>query len=416
MRLFIISLLYCVFFTACSSSKRVVSGADIITLSYYPDCGYKELGNVIADHGMDRVEYLTRAKYSAVSANHSLQGNQKEALQQLKEKAMELGADAIAIIDYKALHQKVTGNRGQGIPIRKYIYRAQALQLNCQTNSENINVTNDNPVRYLEDGSINLGRTLKHEISVSFSLADEKKDSNEALLSEHKVFMNGNVFGFFLGQAKAEVLNKLGSPSALINYGEGKQAYLFGRRHVFYFSEHSFVGYEYTNWLLPPHLSNKFDYHDTFDEIEWVFENTIKIGASLTDIEKVLNKDIKLIDGDVAILEHDNVETKFSFLNQKNFYDDDKRHYHLNTVSIFSKTEKLLDWLQIDDIQTQRDLNGFDKNVINALLSKSRAEVVNKLGQPNSIIYKSLEKDIWIYGKSLQIKFLNDAVFRYSLQ
>lgn len=420
MRLYIIPILYGLLLTSCSSVTGVENASHIITLSYYPDCGYEDLGNVVAEHGMDRVEYLTRAKYSTVFAKESMQGNQKEAVQRLKIQANHLGADAIAIIDYKALQQKVTGNRGQAIPLSKYIYRAKALRLNCQQNLEHINVKNNKPVKYLEDGSFNMGQELQHEITVTFSPIGKNKVSNAARLSEHKVFMNGNVFGFVLGQAKADVLNKLGSPSALINYGEGRQAYLFGRRHVFYFTEHSFIGYQYTNWLLPPHLSNNFDYHDTFDEIEWVFENTIKIGASLTDIENVLKREVTLEDGHLAIIEHGNIQTTLSFLNQKYLYDDNKRHYRLNTVSIFGKDYQPIVWLHQDDMKKQRDDvsfgNSFDESVVSALLTKSRAEVVNKLGQPNSIIYKSLNKDIWIYGQSLEIKFINDAVFRYLLQ
>lgn len=407
MKLIFLSLLYCLFLTSCSISKNTGGEKNIITLLYYPECNYSKLGNVYGEHGMDRLEYHENIKYSGVSTHYALIGNQMEALRQLKTNAMNLGADAIAIIDYKVLHQKVINSRGKSVLIRKYIYRAAAIKLDCQNHLDNINAVNDKPVRYLEDGSMNLGRTLKHEVSVSLTIKEQNNGIKETLIPENKVFLNGKIFGFFLGQDKTVVLNKLGSVSAMINYQDGKKAYLFGRRHVFYFTKYKLIGYEYTNWLLPPHLSNKFDYHVTFDEIDWVLEEKIKIGTSLMEIKKVLNKEIELTNGNKAVVNDDKVEAVLSFLNQKNFYDDDKMHYKFNGVSIFSKDDSFATWKQQDDVQ--RDITELSE-----LMSNSRSKVISKLGQPSSIIYKSLGKDIWVYGKNLQIKFLNDSVFSYS--
>jgi hypothetical protein len=82
-------------------------------------------------------------------------------------------------------------------------------------------------------------------------------------------------------------------------------------------------------------------------------------------------------------------------------------HYKFNGVSIFSKDDSFATWKQQDDVQ--RDITELSE-----LMSNSRSKVISKLGQPSSIIYKSLGKDIWVYGKNLQIKFLNDSVFSYS--
>lgn len=416
MRLLSIVLFCSIFLASCSNSMNANistgNSSDIITLSHYPDCDYQVLGNVKGIHGSGRFEYYTK---TATTSSLKFIGNQIEALQILKSEAKSLGADAIAIIDYDAVHQEASNNRGKTITLSKYIYRAQAIKLNCQNSFASINKINDKPVKYLEDGSFNLGVVLKNKSIIAVTPQEKYKPKKVSQLSDNKVFLDGVIFGFTFGQPKNEVLEKLGSPSAVINYNNEQQAYLFGRRHVFHFTEHQFVGYEYTNWLLPPHLNNQLEYHNTFDALDWVLEDTIKIGSPLAKLKQVLGIDMPLTSNNKFKIEYNNVQAEFLFLNQKNMYDDDKQHYQLNTISILQKGMKSISWQDLNKTEHQRDVIDFESNILNNLLSNSRNNILEKLGQPNAIIFKDSEKDVWLYGGNLQLKFFNDSVFRFSL-
>ena len=419
MRIYVITTLFCVLLTSCSSSTKVnkytAPDYDIVTLSHYPDCEYKVLGNVEAVDGMDSSEYYKKSPLASVSISRSFKGDRQRALSKLKAKASKLGADAIAITGYKEREQSVTITTGRSVPLSKYLYRAQAIKHNCSS-ADSINVRNEKPVKYLEDGSINMGTSYKNQIVFTFSPENKNKVTNKTQLSETNSFIDGRVFGFALGQAKQEVLASLGSPSAVINYQNERQAYLYGRRHVFYFNTKQLIGYEYADWLLPPQFSNDFEFHDVFDQLDWRLEDKIKIGASLGDVAKVLNKDIQPDKGGVVSFKQGDVKTKLAFLSQKDMYDDDKVHYTLNAVSIFNKDEETVSWQQLNKKKPQEGHIDFNNETSGSLIARTRQEVVNKLGQPDLIIYKAYSKDIWYYGQNLQLKFLNDAVFKFSLE
>ena len=91
-------------------------------------------------------------------------GTPELAAEQAKERAEKLGADAIAIVEYKANKQRLKLGKGRAFDAEKHIMRAQAIKL-CDERGIKVNEPNDRIVKYNEHGMRNHGKMFSTKVA-----------------------------------------------------------------------------------------------------------------------------------------------------------------------------------------------------------------------------------------------------------
>ena len=400
---------------ACASNPIKTEG--LLTLQFYPDCDFEILDIVTGTDGYTSYEYVEERLSKAsqfVSRKH--QGDKQKALYQLKKKAIEKGAGAIAITSFKNMMGSEVGSKGGRFNLNKYIYQAQAIKL-CSTPPEvPYNTANSKPVRYDEAGNVNLGNlTSNFKLKPILTELTDREEDIKPTLSNHTIKSSGDIFGLSLGMSIDQLQAKLGKPSATIMESKNKKIFQYGRRHLFYLDNDIFVAYEYSNWFLPPHLNNKVLFHDQFEKLKWTLDKEINLGDSLEEIKEFYGKSfIKQSSGNFKI-ENKNIDVKFTFHLDKNHYTE-KVFYKLGGLVVSKKDVSFKSWDEIIASNTFKRSVDIGSAVLPIMPDDSKQQVKEKLGEPKALMKNSRGKLTWLYDNELSISFYGDKIFNYSFE
>jgi hypothetical protein len=398
---------------ACAGNP--INTDKLLTLAFYPDCDYQVLSMVKGVAGYTEYEYTQShlsGEFSPV--DQKFKGTQEEALYQLKKKALDKGADAIAITSFQKIMGSDISSKGRRFNLEKFIYKAQAIKL-CSTSPVNpYNTANSNVVSYDEEGNFNF-RNLITSIELKTTITMKDNESVTPELSNHTVSTLGDVYGLSLGMSKDQLLSVFGTPSVTIRESETKHIIQYGRRHLFYIINNEFVAYKYSNWLLPPHINNEVPYNDNFDELKWTLDNGISRGDS---IEK-----IKGLYGDSLIenypwsftVRNKGINTDLIFNKSKDQFTE-KDFYTLSNIIVSKKGTFFKSWDQIISGNTFNRSIDISNSVLPIMPYDSKQQVINKLGKPKAVMRNERGRLTWIYDNELNITFYNDDVFYYSFE
>ncbi|NMP30079.1 hypothetical protein HII17_00770 [Thalassotalea sp. M1531] len=404
---------------ACVSTEQqaeIDNHTNIVVLKYYPECEYKILGTVTGRSGASEADhnYNENMLFKRTTSFRNAKGTPELAVKQAKERAAKLGADAVAIIDYRATQQRLKLGKGRAVNAEKHTMRVQAIKL-CDDATVKINAKNDKPVKYNEHGQRNHGKVFTSTVSFNMHKVDKKKDAQSKGLISENIDINGDVLGMPLGISKKALINQLGVPSAIITVKTHQQALLYGRKHLFFVNQDIVVGYEHTSWFLPPHISNRVSYHDDFDEADITIANELAMENSLQQVVEKLKLIAPKLRGNAITIQNQSHITLLTFIRKRDLYDN-VNNYQLNGISVYQRGFQPFNWHKLlaeQPIVPYLDLN---KSLLDNKSVIDKSDVIAKLGMPTATIKKSALKDTWVYGEELIIDFLRDGLVKFTLE
>lgn len=143
--------------TACSIVDSSSSNNKVRVLSYYPNCEYIVLDILKVSSGKELNNVYSKTNSPLSMRISNAQGDQDEAILELKMKAEKVGANALAVISFKN-DKKLISSRteNQAITLNNYYYTAQAIKLCDEETTQSIDIVKREPVKYLIDGTYNL--------------------------------------------------------------------------------------------------------------------------------------------------------------------------------------------------------------------------------------------------------------------
>ncbi|MFD2167872.1 hypothetical protein ACFSJY_16585 [Thalassotalea euphylliae] len=400
-----------------STTEDATPQSDLIVLKYYPDCEYKVLGMVSGRSGIVEGDknYNETMLYKRHVSFKGAKGTPEQAAEQAKQRAEKLGADAIAIVEYKGSKQRLKLGKGRAVDAEKHIMRAEAIKL-CDDDGIKINEPNDRIVKYNQHGARNHGKKFSTQIAFDMLKVDQAQQTTKAegLLSEN-IQVNGNVLGMPLGISKAQLLKQLGDPSAIVSIDKTKQAFFYGRKQLFVINNNKVVGFQRATFLLSPHLSNRIPYHDEYDEMSLTINGDIRLEQSLPRVAESLNLKAPKLRNDKLTLQSQTKTTQLSFIRKSGLHDN-VNSYTLDGVSVFIKGEKNFDWTTIAKAKNKATFLDLKQGILESKPGLHKADVIAALGLPTLSIQKSDTKDTWVYGDNLIVDFLRDGMLRYTLE
>lgn len=401
--------------TSCAS--KIINTDGLLTLLYYPDCDYQVLGVVTGVDGYTAYEYVEKKLEGTLPFVFKAdKGDQQKALYQLKKNAIELGADAIAITSYKNLTGTETASTGGKFKLNKYIYQAKAIKLCEKAPLKGYNAWNDKPVRYDEAGNVTLGN-LKESFKLKpiFSDLAEVEEQTPPMLTNFNISTSGNIYGLPLGTTKDTLIATFDAPSAIIQQSESKQLFQYDRRHLFYLIDDILVAYEYKDWYLPPHISNRVLFHRQFEEIKWKIDGSISLGNTLKEVKSIYQDQLIQKSSEKYALTNENANIDFSFHKSKNPITDEPV-FKLASVKVSKPNTSFMVWDEM--VNNQRIIHTIDieSSKLPIKPNDTKSIVKSTLGEPKAIILGTNSKLTWVYNNEFSINFFSDKVFSYSFE
>ena len=406
--------------TGCASTSEESStqsnSSDVVVLEYYPDCNYQVLGTVNGQSGISEADYLNsnNALLKRTVPARIAKGRPALTIKELKVRAQQLGADAIAITDYQGTKERIKLTSGKFVRAEKHTMRAEAIKL-CGDKLA-INTPNDKPVKYNEFSQLSLEKSLPTKVALERVEIEPQPIPvrSKGLLSEN-IEINGKVLGFHLGTSKRDLFNQLGEPSAIITLSSQQQALLYGRKHLFFFDSDKLVGYEHKSSFLPLHLSNHIEYPVELDEANIVINKELTIGSLLKEVSASIHLKAPMLRKGTLRIQNTKTMTRLSFTRPIGARGNTD-NYQLNGISVYQRGYQPFNWQSVVAKAGKTTYLDLQNSLLDSQSNIEKADVIATLGLPDITIKKARLKDTWVYGNELIVDFLRGTMLKYTLE
>ena len=129
-------------------------------------------------------------------------------------------------------------------------------------------------------------------ISGPIAVADdirEKVISSEAVqLPSPVIVPDESLFGVPYGTTEDEFITKVGPPTGYIRLSKDESALLYGKAHLFIFTNDALSGVYVHPSLFRWRASNRISMFTAFDRFQWKLDNGIGEGTNLREVKEVI--------------------------------------------------------------------------------------------------------------------------------
>ncbi|MBM7071260.1 hypothetical protein JQC92_04290 [Shewanella sp. 202IG2-18] len=395
MRLTSLIVLVCV-------SLNVEASISPIVLDNYPLCSD------------ERAETITVKK--AVKATENSDENreiasklQSELIKSIKEKAANLGSNAIVLTDKNSLLSSVPVNALKSTKydsILKLSYKAM-LYKDCDLS---LGFKNQ-PTPIASNGNRHiaaLSNSKKQIFSYEFILDQDKQTRPK--IKSNSVSIAEGVYGVKLNDSIETLINTLGLPSIQLQ-NQNYSILGFGRAHWFYFFDNKLVRFSTKTSELSYELLNQLEFLPFFDDKQWKVNSIIPYKGGYQDFKKHLKSAKRIKD----TFEFSQSERKLTaeFFESTNFHEN-KKNKSLDAISLSNGHHDFT----ISSLEV-----GSGLHKINALVKSNTHSVSNVLKAMSEPIAKAYTDDQSVaylfdqhtllsfkHGNLAKITFLDNAL------
>lgn len=400
-----------------STAQQTSIQKPIQTLEYYPEC-FEVVGSISGHSGP------VAKKYSSLNAQPKT--NKKEAIASLKQQAKQLGADAIAIVDYKITHQSQPQRTGATIDWKRHSFFAKAIKYCDNTsavakarspqNNESTSKPEHKVAKLLTEQGERFVELVGMNTKISYAITTNKAKSDKSKvisLNSKAIFLDGRIYDFTLGEKVSNLVSVFGSPSAILTISPENTVYMYGRRHIFYVHRDQVTGFSIGDWYLPLRYNNEIEFHNYLDdELHWSLAGRFELKQPIDKFIGFEGLALSAKDKNQLTTRRGNIVSQLQFSPYHNLTTDKLDKKFTNLV-IYMDGYQPISWQQINKPALSSLINlGKQDSQASTILDKTSAAVVSQIGEPIVKIHKERGKETWIYNDQLSVDFLNEQSFR----
>jgi ABC-type phosphate transport system auxiliary subunit len=118
----------------------------------------------------------------------------------------------------------------------------------------------------------------------------------ESLTSKVKsntIIPDKNIYGDPYGLHEDEFIKKHGKPTGYIQLSTTESGMLYGKSHMFFFTNRKLSGVRISHNILDWRISQQITAVTEFDNYRWKLDNGIRNQTSLADVKKILGSNIQ---------------------------------------------------------------------------------------------------------------------------
>ncbi len=149
-------------------------------------------------------------------------------------------------------------------------------------------------------------------------------DSDSAPFKSVVIDPDQDVYGIPWGTTETTFTNRVGSPSGYFRLRQGRTAMMYGRDHLFTFTDGKLSGLRISGDLVDTELKKELPPNEVFDDLKWRLVNGILPEMSLPDIKKIVGESLRKGDNQWYSYrtQHARVELQFNRWGNKGTGDD----------------------------------------------------------------------------------------------
>lgn len=371
-------------------ANQTVQGLPPI-LDYIPNCTYQVIEKLM-------VKTDTRNPKSESIVN--------ELLTKLQNKAAEIGADALILVDKKIEIKKAYTRAQNGK--RHYTYRIRYVAESIKQCKDK-NLTDRKLARFNHQGQRTVamaGATLKLEKKFTFI---NKSKTSRPKITDNEVSLSNGVYGVKLGEEYESVIDKFGVPSVQLSLLEDELIIGYGRGHWFHFQANKLVKIQSSNDFLSQSIINQVPLLEFFDDASWKINNTVARKMLLDDVKSALNVDRGLNDKNQLTFNRDDGIMMLNFIHSINHHNKEES-YVLKGFILQTDNYKKGNIQPFN--QQLKQFNTISQAYKNLALEEDidLPEFKNSLGDPVGRIILSKSLTLEIYNPNLLVTLKNNEL------
>ncbi|BDX04617.1 hypothetical protein [Planctobacterium marinum] len=263
-------------FVLISFFSSVVSAAgqapSVKVLDYYPACDYKIIDTVTVKQRLgSKFEYPKMKELNEATL---------VLIEKVRERAIEVGADSIAIID-KAIFDHEQANKSN---LRGYVQLTAQLFNHCDEQGD----VKRRRTPYDANGTRQMAlktQTLATEFKIETVVKIGGKKTVRPALSQMQLTTDNSFYGLKIGASFEDVMAKLGTPTSEFLLVGDQKVISYGRRLWLVFEEQSLVYVTNQNHWLSTEIVNMFEFDERIADQDWLLHDEFRMGMELTSDE-----------------------------------------------------------------------------------------------------------------------------------
>lgn len=240
-------------------------------LNTFPQCDYQVLDTVI--------ETRKFTHESTFALQNELPTTFALMVEKFRQRANEIGADAIILIDRELFANK----QKKGSKIRqstsRISYTAELVKLCTKSNDIALRITPFNN-KGEPQKKIKLGGSMQIEHQFEIGLPGNKK-RNMPTLASVEVSLSSGLYGAVLGSSYSQVTERFGTPTFDMRVNQSQRIIAYGRKHWLVFEHNQLVQATSRNTWFSNEFVNLLAFDERFEKQPWSIAGKIKENDSL---------------------------------------------------------------------------------------------------------------------------------------
>lgn len=116
--------------------------------------------------------------------------------------------------------------------------------------------------------------------------------SHDAILKTNKIDPDSHIYGIPFGTTEEKFIEKYGNPNGYIRFTGEETGMLYGKSHIFVFSEGKLSGVRITHNIIDWQISENVLPNPIFDGIKWKLNNGIQENTNLKEVKQILGNEL----------------------------------------------------------------------------------------------------------------------------
>ena len=126
-------------------------------------------------------------------------------------------------------------------------------------------------------------------IAVADDIREKVISSESVQLPSPVIVPDESLFGVPYGTTEDEFITKVGPPTGYIRLSNDESALLYGKAHLFFFTNDALSGVRVHPSLFDWKVSNRISMFTAFDRFQWKLDNGIGERTNLREVKKVID-------------------------------------------------------------------------------------------------------------------------------